>query len=233
MTRLAAALRCDLRLQLRGGFVAAGVVVTLFFVAVLWQVPGEALAPWVPAFVFFNLLVTTFYFVAGLVLFEKGEGVLEALVVTPLREGEYLASKVLTLALLALVETAAIVALCGAAPRWAPLLLGGLVCAALYTLAGFLTVARHDQINEFLLPSTLVVIALQLPILDRLGIFESAVFWLWPTQAVLVLLEGGFRELSAVEWAYGLGYGGLATAALFALARRHFLRFIVRREGVR
>lgn len=44
-----------------------------------------------------NLPLATFFFIAGLVLLEKGEGTLEAQIVTPLTAGGYLASKILTL----------------------------------------------------------------------------------------------------------------------------------------
>ena len=73
---------------------------------------------------------------------------------------------------------------------------------------------------------------IQLPVIDRLGLFESPVFWLWPTQACLVLLEGGFRPLAGWEMAYGLLWGSLWVAVFHVFARRAFRRFVVRREGV-
>ena len=48
---------------------------------------------------------------AGLVMLEKGEGSLEARVVTPLRSGEYLLVKVMALSLLVLAENLIIAAL--------------------------------------------------------------------------------------------------------------------------
>lgn len=234
MSRLAAALRCDLRLQLRQGFVAAGLVVAAVWVALLGPLPDAGLVTWLPPFLFVNLLVTTFYFGAGLVLFEKNQGVLEALVVTPLRDAEYLASKVLSLALLGVAEGLVIVLLVhGPGLAWGPLLAGSLLTAAIYTLAGFVVVARYDSINEFLLPSSLWVALIQLPVLDCVGLLESPLFWLWPTQPCLVLLEGGFRPLAGGETAAALLAGSLWTTLLAVWARRSFRRFVVRREGVR
>ncbi len=234
MSRLAAALRCDLRLQVRQGFLAAGVAVAVVWVALLRQLPEAGQATWLPPFLFLNLLVTTFYFVSGLVLLEKGEGVLEALVVTPLRDGEYLASKVASLTALGLAEALAIVLLVhGPGVDWLPVVAGIVLSGALYTLLGFVAIARYDSINQFLLPSSLFVIAAQLPVLDRVGLLESPVFYLWPTQACLLLLEGGFRPLAWGEVIYALVYGGVWIALGFAVARRAFRRFIVRREGVR
>lgn len=231
MRRLAAALRADLRLQVRHGFLLAGAFVAVFWVLVLSRLPDAVVAGGMPVFLFLNLLVTTFYFVAGWVLFEKGEGTLEALVVTPLRESEYLVSKIAVLTLLGAAEGLAIV-LCvyGAGFDWLLAAAGVVLTAALYTLSGFVMIARYDSINEFLLPSTLLVLLLQLPVLDVLGVYESPVFLLFPTYASLLLLEAAFHGVPTWKLVYAVGYASLATALLFAVARASFHRFIVRRE---
>jgi fluoroquinolone transport system permease protein len=229
--RVAAALRADLRLQLRHGFLLAGAVVASFWVLVLSQLPAAVVTGGMAVFVFLNLLVTTFYFVAGWVLFEKGEGTLEALVVTPLRESEYLASKIAVLTALGAAETLVIVLLVhGADLHWLPAAAGTVLTCALYTLCGFVAVARYDSIDEFLLPSTLLVLVLQLPVLDVLGVFESPLFLAFPTYASLLLLEAAFHPVPAWKLVYALGWAGLATALLFRHARGTFRRFIVRRE---
>ena len=105
MTRLLETMRLDFRLQLRNGFAWAIAVVVAGWAAAVTQFCGVAWAVVLPAFVFGNLVVVSFYFVAGLVLLEKEEGTLEAQVVTPLSSGEYLASKVATLAALSVVES--------------------------------------------------------------------------------------------------------------------------------
>ncbi len=54
-----------------------------FRVGLLIVVTAAILAGFV--FVLGNMTIGTFYFMAGLVLLEKGDGVLEGLIVTPLR----------------------------------------------------------------------------------------------------------------------------------------------------
>ena len=199
-----------------------------------FELPVANVSAALPVLLFFNLNITTFYFVAGLVLYEKGEGTLEALVVTPLRTSEYLASKIATLALLAILESLAIVLLVhGAGFDWPALLLGMFLLSAMYTLFGFLSVARYDSINEYLLPSTLYVAAIQLPVLDAVGLVPSPLWWLWPTRAPLVLLEAAFRPVGWGEIAYALVWSAAWLWILHRLARGAFQRFIVRREGVR
>jgi fluoroquinolone transport system permease protein len=234
VSRFAATLRNDVRLQYRYGFYAAGAFVAAIWIAILSQLPPDGVRAALPAFLFMNGLTTTFFFVAGLVLFEKREGVLAALVVTPLREGEYLAAKLTTLTLLAALEGLVIVLLgWGTDLHLAPILLGSLIIGVLYTLFGFLVVFRYDSINEFLLPGSLFVTVVQLPVLGSFGVWDSPYFWLWPTKGALLLLQAGFSPLGAVEWAYALLSSGLWIAVLVGLVRRAFRRFVVRAEGVR
>lgn len=234
MRRLLAAMACDVRLQYRSGFYAAAGLVAAALVLLLRWVPGPYVGWLMPALVLTNMQVNTFYFIGGLVLLEKGEGSLEALVVTPLRRGEYLASKVLTLAFMSLAEALAIVALgYGLGFNVVALAAGVALTAALYCLYGFLVVARYDSINEYLFPSMVYTSVLSLPLLDYFGIWETPLVYLHPVQAPLVLLEAAFRPVAAWEVAYGVLYGGLWVGTMGVLAVRAFGRFVVAREGVR
>ncbi|MCZ6463237.1 MAG: ABC transporter permease [Proteobacteria bacterium] len=232
--RFAVALRWDLQLQWRYGFFVVGIVIAVFWIAVIRSLPTADLSGLIPVFVVGNMTVTTFFFVAGLVFFEKGEGTLEALVVTPLRWSEYLGSKVVTLTVLGGVETLAIVVGVQAGGfAWLPVALSLAVMGALYTLLGFLTALRFDSVTDFLLPAGLVVALIELPLLDFLQVWESPIFYLWPTQAVLILAEASIAPVSSAELVYAGLYSAVWVAILFALAMRSFHAFVVRSTGDR
>lgn len=234
MNRLLATIRWDIQLQFRNGFYYASVFVALIWIALLTQAPGLDLNLLLPAFILGNLVMNTFYFIAGLVLLEKGEGTLEAQVVTPLRTWEYLASKVITLTLLSLVECLAIVSFSyGLGFRMIPLLLGITLLAVLYCLYGFVVVARYDSINEYLFPSVFYTTILSIPLLDYFGLVKSWLFYLHPIQAPLVLLQAAFQPVPSWQIVYGLAYAALWSALIYEMTRRAFYRFIVAREGVR
>lgn len=225
--RLSASLRWELALQFRNGFYYAVGFIMSFWVVIFTQFPRLDLRDLLPGLLLGNLLVTTFYFMAGLVMLEKGEGSLEARVVTPLRSTEYLLVKVIALALLVLAENLLIAGLfSGFRFTLVPLALGLVFSGAMFTLVGFLAVVRYDSINEFLLPSLPYTLLLMLPLLDFFGIVKSLMFYLHPVQAALVLMEGGFRPLTALEWIYGLGYSLVGIIGLFILCRRAFRRFV-------
>lgn len=240
MKRLISTIVRDVRLQVRNGFYYAAGFVALFWVLALTQLPAmsHALADglgWLmPAFVLSNLLINTFYFVAGLVLLEKEEGSLMAQVVTPLRTWEYLASKVITLTLLSLLENLLIVGV-GYGLGFNPLalLLSVVSAAAIFVLTGFVAVSRYDSINEYLFPSLLYTLAFVPPFLDYFGLWKSRLFYLHPVQAPLVLAKAAFQPVPAWQWLYAVLYSGLWIALSFVWSRRAFAQFIIAAQGAR
>jgi fluoroquinolone transport system permease protein len=236
MKRLLATLRCDVQLQFRNGFYFAATFVAVITAGALRQLahwlPSVDLGWWLPGLVLSNMLINTFYFIGGLVLLEKGEGTLEAQIVTPLRSREYLASKILTLASLAFVENLIIVG-AGAGLRFAlaPFALGVALITAIFGLYGFLVVARYDSINEYLFPSLWYSVILLLPLLDYFGVWRSWAFYLHPVQAPLLILRSAFQPIETWQWVYSLLYGGAWLALMVVLSERVFRRFVITKAG--
>ncbi len=223
----------DVRLQFRNGFYYASAFVAVVLVLFLYQLTSVDLRPWWPAIILENLIINAFYFMAGLVLLEKAEGTLEALVVTPLRAWEYLASKALSLGLLSLAETLVVVVLIqGLGFHWGWLVLGLLLQIGIFALYGFFVVARYDSISEFLLPSILWTLGYSLPLLYYFDLWRTPLMFLHPMQAPLVLLQAAFQPVPSWQLVYGLLYGGLWLALSLWAARRAFRRFVIRKEGV-
>ncbi|GAB4212373.1 MAG: ABC transporter permease [Roseiflexaceae bacterium] len=206
MSRLAATLRADVLLQARNGFYAATAFVTAIWALVLLQAGGLDLRWLLPPMLLGNLLLGTFYFIAGLVLLEQAEGSLVARAVTPLRPGEYLAAKVLSLSALALAETLALTPLmAGWCFQALPLVAGVLLGATVYCLAGFVAVSRYRAINEYLMPSTLYVTLLWLPLLAYTAQWRPWPLLLHPLSGPLALIEAAFAPASTGQLLYGLG----------------------------
>jgi fluoroquinolone transport system permease protein len=232
MKRLLATMSCDVRLQLRNGFYWAVAFLLAVFAVIISRLPEFDWGPLLPALVLGNLVVATFMFMGGLVLLEKEEGTLEAQIVTPLGVGEYLASKVVTLTGLSIVENVAIVILAaGLGFSALPLVLGIVLASAIYILVGFVAVARYDSINEYLFPSMLYTAVFALPFLHYAGVWRSPLMYLHPLQAPLVVLTGMVAPLAAWEWAYGIVYSLLWIGLTLAWSRRTFQRFVVARAG--
>ena len=117
------------------GFSAATAFVVVCSIALLHWLPADVAALFLPVVLLENILINTFYFVSALLLLERGEGTFAAQSVTPLRADEYLASKLVTLTALSLVESLAIAtALTGLNWRLIVMSLGIALAAALFCL---------------------------------------------------------------------------------------------------
>jgi fluoroquinolone transport system permease protein len=233
--RLFSTFVCDVVIQFRNGFYYVSAFFILVWVAILQLLPDDSrlnMSLIVPAFMMLNLLITTFYFIGALVLLEKSERTLTGLVLTPLRDYEYLTAKIASLTLLAIMETALIIGFVfGVDFAWLPLLAGMIVLGAIYTLLGFVAIARYHSINEYLLPSGLIVTALMLPLLDHFGLWQSLLFYLHPVQPPLILMRSAFVAVESWQMAYAV-IGSLVWFALsFGWAHRIFYRFVVRTAG--
>ena len=232
MKRLLSTIRWDFRLQFRNGFYYASGFVAVLAIIILKQFSGFDIRPWWPALILENLVINSFYFMSSLVLLEKGEGTLEAQIVTPLRKWEYLLSKVITLGILALVESLVIILMVtGFNFNGFYLITGILFLMAMYALYGFFVVSRYDSINEFLLPSVLWTIAYSLPLLYYFDIWRSWVMLLHPMLAPLFLMQAAFETLHPWQVVYGILYSVLWTGIALYFSLRAFDRFIIRKEG--
>ena len=232
MTRLAAALRLDARVQRRNRLYAIGITIALVLGAAgRWVFPSAALPVVIPAFYLLFVGGSTYMFVAAMILLERGEGTLDALRVTPLRTAEYLTSKVVTLSLFSLVEGLIVLLVAFGATGYsvAPLAVGLLLMGAFLTLVGIAQVVGHEKVTDFLIPGAMVVmLVFQLPLFHFLGMWQGAIWYAIPTRASLLIIEAAFRPLSAGEWTYALAYSVLAVVAAAALARRRFVLHVLR-----
>jgi fluoroquinolone transport system permease protein len=207
MNALIALVRWDVILQARNGFYWATALVVVVIGALLLNVPEAARADrasWVPALLAVNLQITTFFFVAGLILLERDEGTLTALAVSPLRPGIYLGARIITLTMLAAVETIAIVWIVfGLEGSWGFILSGTVALGVTYTGCGAAIATRYESVNALLLPASVCVTALLLPLLPHFGLAPRAIFLLHPTEPALSLIRAGYGSATAADVGFG------------------------------
>lgn len=170
------------------------------------------------------MLVNSFYFASGLLLLERAEGTLPAQAATPLRPGEYVASKAVTLTALSLVESLLIaVAAFGAEARPVAMAAGIALAALLFCLAGLALAARHDGVNGFLMPSVLYTVALTAPLLGVFGVGSWAWYLPHPLQGPLMLMQIDVPHTAGIV-AYAIGYPLLWVGPACLWSRRAVIR---------
>jgi fluoroquinolone transport system permease protein len=232
MNRLSSTVRWDITVQFRQGLYYAAAFVIVLWSLLLRQLPQEGVEWFLPFGLYIDLSVFGFYFMAGILYLEKGEGVLEALVVTPMRRGEYLSAKLISLTLITLLVSVAVVLFVwGIQLNWLMLILAVVLNSWLLTLTGFIIAARYDSINEFLIPSIVFMLPTQLPLLAYFGIWDSWLIYLVPTMPAMIMLEAAFRPVESWQLIYSLLYLPTAAVAVTFWARRVYDQFVVRGEG--
>lgn len=230
MNRLLHTLRWDVVFQVRYGLYLATAFSTLVAIIVVKQLPASVLAMALPFVMFADLALVGFYFIAALVLFEKSEGTLLALVVSPLRFGEYLTAKLTTLTALAVVISLLVTIVCyGFGFNWPLLILAVTLTSCIGLLIGLIAVAPYDSVSSFFLPAQLYGFVLNVALIPFFGWLESPIFYLWPTHGSLLLLRGAFTGIDVPHLLYGIVYQVLWIGLLAWIARRRFDRYIVGR----
>ncbi|MBC8402474.1 MAG: ABC transporter permease [Candidatus Marinimicrobia bacterium] len=224
----------DVRLQVRYGFYFATVFVAIIYIAIIKQLPPASLATILPLLLLSNLTITAYFFVAGLILFEKGESILEALVVTPLPPTAYLTAKIISLSILALVENLLIAGITTWFGFNLPLLATGLILnATIMVLMGFIVVVRFDSINEFIIPGALLMTIFSVPLVDYLGLFQHWLFYIHPVTAPLKLMGSAFSSNGELGIWLGVISSLIWIGLLFNWARRDFRQFVILGRGQR
>ncbi len=202
--RIFNALKADIKFQFKQGFYLVYVVLTLFYMILIGQLPNRLIGYGVPIVIFTDPSFVGFFFIGGIVMLEKVQGILQYLVVTPLKPREYLISKVISLALLAEAAGFAIALVTFRAPfNWLLLFLAVFLTSAFFTLYGFVVTTSCNNINQYLIKMLPYTLALIIPTLIY---YTSPSLWLLrmlPTVAGFDLLYGAFNGIS---WLGAMAY---------------------------
>ena len=191
-SRLLAALRRDVLLQWRQGFWLAYAFLCLAYVALLQLLGPQLRGVATMLVVFSDPSVLGFFFIGGLMLLERGEGTLAAAFSTPLRIDEWIAAKLGSLTLLAVVASLAITLPLHDVqlrPLW--FLAAVIPTSTCFVLVGIVAGTRFETVNRYLLGGGALTLPLALPMLAPLGVLDSPMFALLPSGAGLELLGYG------------------------------------------
>lgn len=241
MNRFLKTMQLDVILQWRNNLYIIGIVAgVIVAIALAWLSRPEDLFLYIPTLLLLVVGGSTLLYVAALIMFEKDEGTLNVVVVSPLTRSEYLWSKIITLTSLALLESVIMVggamlimsfSETVALPNIPLLLLGMIGIGVLYTLIGIVLVVRYDKITDFLIPMSGIAVILQMPFLYFLGWVQLPIFLVIPTSAPTVLMQAAYQPLAAWEWAYAIGYTAVLLIGLTVWAHRAFEKHVVYRVG--
>lgn len=234
--RLISTLRFQLVLQFRHGFYYAYAIVCGLYIALLLLFP-EDIRSRIAAFVIFSdPAVLGFFFIGGIILLEKDENTLQNLFVTPIRTGEYVIAKDISLSLLAVLTSGIIAAAAnGFNANWAMLLTGVLLTSVVFIHIGIAAVSRIKSLNKYILSAVVYMFPLFVPVLDYYGIVPFWGFRLFPTWASIALIGGALSTTPPTPGDIVLAYAVLIgwAALSYFWAVNWIERYVIGRKGGR
>jgi len=198
--RLLHAVWADMRFQMKQGFYLVYVMITIMYLIILSFLPQNILSIALPLVVFSDPSVLGLFFIGGIVMLEKVQGVLSVLVVSPLRTMEYVLSKVISLAFVSVLVAFAITGFSHSENvNWLLLLLSTLLTSGIFTMCGIMINAGCQTVNQYMLKTIPYMLLFVLPCFSLIGFPYSWLFTLVPSVAALRLMLGAYMGISWYE----------------------------------
>ena len=222
------ALKADMKFQFKQGFYTVYVFLTLIYMVIIIQLPKNIVSIAVPLVVFTDPSVVGFFFIGGIIMLEKVQGVIQYIVVTPLTSKEYLAAKIISLSLLAEAAGITITAVTYKGNiSWVLLVLGILLSSVFFTLYGFIIAAGCNTVNEYFIKMIPYMLVIVFPCFSLIGFHNSWLFNIFPSVAGIKLVFGAFHGVSMFEAISYIIYLLIFNAILFLRVERIFDEKIV------
>lgn len=228
MRRLLHAVLADMRFQVKHGFYFVYGIITLMYLILLSFLPEDVLAIALPLVVFSDPSVLGLFFIGGIILLERGQGILMVLVVSPLRSQEYILAKVISLALISVVA-AILITWFSSFPtvNWLLLFLSTILTSAIFTLLGILINAGCHTVNQYMLKTIPYMLLFILPCFSLIGFPYAWLFTMVPSVAALKLMMGAYHGMVWYEAVALMVYLVLIAYLLLLWTVRVFERKIV------
>jgi len=228
------------RLQ-RYNIMTASAVVALLWIGVLYLTDISDITFIFPMLIYVDSTSMAILLVGVTIFYEKQEGSLHTLMVTPINKKDYLFTKsIVTVA--TSVVTLIILYLYAAVFKEIDMsflgLLGAVILVSLFhALVGFLLTYRSRDFTALLINMMKYMFIFMIPtLLEYIQIIRhdlvEMLLYIAPTKAAIILLYAASGETELWEIIYGLTYLGIGSIVLFIIVLKKFEQFTVQESGV-
>lgn len=226
--RILHALKADMKFQFKQGFYYVYLLATLLYIIIIGQFPTKISTFIIPIIIFSDPSLLGFFFIGGIVMLEKVQGILQYIVVTPLRSREYLIAKVISLTIVS--ELAGFAIGLGAyrgSFNWILLAVGIFLTSVFFTLFGFLVAAGCSTINQYFIKMVPYMLAIIVPCLFIYSFPKSWILDLFPSVVGLKLIYGAFHGMSITKIIVYVLYLGVFDIITLFLVEKYFDRKMI------
>ncbi len=198
--RFLSALLNDVRFQVKYGFYFLYAFFSAIYIALLLVCPQEYKKTAAAIIILSDPAMLGSFFIGGIWLLEKGEGLHRYWVISPLRTLEYILSKSVSLALISTIAANLIVAASLKHDvNYAMLTISTFVGSMVFTVIGLIVATYAQSVNQYMiLVSPLEIIITTPPILAAFGIWHPALD-VFPGMALWHIINYSIGKTSHIE----------------------------------
>ncbi len=225
-------LKHDIIFQFRHRFYYAYFFILAVYYSIITNVSGVA-KDFLTIFILFSdTTVLGFFFVGGLILLERDQNTLQSIFVTPVKVGEYLFSKTVSLTVLSYIASVFIALVAYGFPdQFLLFSAGAILSSTFFIFTGIAIAVRSKTVNKYFFNAIVFTMIFFVPIVDFVGIFKSRLFVVFPTYATVTLFSVLIRELTFFEKTASLISLLLWNCGMFFVAKKWFYRFEILKNG--
>ncbi|WP_304943024.1 fluoroquinolone export ABC transporter permease subunit [Vallitalea guaymasensis] len=199
--RITGALKTDFKFQMKQGFYIIYFFLTIIYMVILSMIPKEFKNIILPIIVFSDPSVVGFFFIGGIIMLEKLQGIINYIVVTPLSIKEYILSKVFTLSLLAVIAGEAItfVSINSGSVNNIILAIGIFISSVFFILIGIIVVVGCKTLNQYMVKMVPFLMLLIIPCISIIDFKFSYILTVIPSVAGFRIVYGAFNDSNIIE----------------------------------
>jgi fluoroquinolone transport system permease protein len=228
LSRIRNALLSDIVFQYKQGFYFIYLLISFVYLLILSQLPLEYANIALPVIVFSDPSVLGLFFIGGILLLEKEQGIIQTLSVTPLKTHEYMISKLISLCLISMMAVLLITFLSSASEvNYVLLLVGVIMTSVFFTLIGIMIATKSRHLNAFFVKMIPWMIVLVAPCALIVLFPDEWILSVFPSIASLRMVYGAYNGISNLEVFVSGGVMIVSNLLLFGKAKAMFEKHMI------
>lgn len=226
MRRIGNAFSIDIKSQFKQGFYFVYMIITFIYMIVLSRLPETLLDYAIPLVIFSDPAVLGLFFIGGIIMLEKNQGVINYLSITPLKSFEYILAKVASLTVLSILAAIVIVqAIYNKELNWTLLIVSLVLSSSMFTLLGFITSVGCTSVNQFMVRIVGIMFVALLPCFSIIDSTYTNYFMYFPSVSAINLTLASFGVVSSINLAANIVCMIVCNIVLMVMSVRLFDKY--------
>ncbi len=202
MSKLSNAIKSDFKFQYKEGFFLIYLIICIIYLVILSVLPSSILPLVLSILIYSDPAGIGLFFIGGILMLERRQGIINYLNVTPLLTQEYILSKIITLSGIAVVVSLIITFFSSITEsvNYFVLITSTFLTANFFTMIGILIAITCTNLNEYFIKIIPWMILLSIPCIGLIFIPYTELLSIIPSVASLQLIIGAFYGITTIKY---------------------------------